>query len=353
MSAISHVKSNVIADFTGTITGYNSQGSTTTIAATDLVRPVDWNSYHNQAISVSGITEGTSSHAATNLVFGGTNGVRLSLSTQASAATMWIGKDYESYFRNIDALQGWTTMVNNQSTSALFPFYLEGQYSFDFIRLLESGSNIGASTTIATTNNANITAGLSRSANIVIYSRGTGASSMSLQYLTSTQITDQQSIRVSANATAGSRYSVTLRQTLPCSTGTTDFTNDFSASQTNISFTSSGITNLTGRKQMDYKFPMSLQPGQYWMAFGISTTLATSSSNAGSRLIVTYCQGGVSQINSAFGVLGADTHASVNLRPGHGSFSTAGGGTTASIPISAASSTASQNVMYVQFMRIA
>ena len=44
--ALYHVKSNTIADFTGTVTGFNSQGSTTTLAATNLVRPGDWNSAH-------------------------------------------------------------------------------------------------------------------------------------------------------------------------------------------------------------------------------------------------------------------------------------------------------------------
>ncbi len=43
---ISHVKSNTIADWSGTITVGNSTGGTTTMAASDLVRPSDWNSAH-------------------------------------------------------------------------------------------------------------------------------------------------------------------------------------------------------------------------------------------------------------------------------------------------------------------
>ena len=35
--AVSHVYSNAVADWTGTVTGFNSQGSTTTIAATAIV----------------------------------------------------------------------------------------------------------------------------------------------------------------------------------------------------------------------------------------------------------------------------------------------------------------------------
>ena len=41
-----HAKSNIVADFTGTATVLNSAGATTTVLATDLVRPSDWNSSH-------------------------------------------------------------------------------------------------------------------------------------------------------------------------------------------------------------------------------------------------------------------------------------------------------------------
>jgi hypothetical protein len=90
VAAFSHVKSDTIGDFTGTITGLNSQGSTTTIVATDLVRPSDWNSVHNFFQTITGNTLGTSTASGTNLVMGGTNGVQLSHSTAAGAATLWV-----------------------------------------------------------------------------------------------------------------------------------------------------------------------------------------------------------------------------------------------------------------------
>lgn len=101
MSALSHVKSDTIGDFTGTITGFNSQGSTTTIAATNLVRPSDWNSAHNFFQTISGNTSGTSTASGTNLVIGGTNGISVSHSTAAGAATLWIGASDtpQSFFR--------------------------------------------------------------------------------------------------------------------------------------------------------------------------------------------------------------------------------------------------------------
>jgi hypothetical protein len=75
---ISHVKSNVIADFTGTVTVNNSQGSTATVAATDLVRPSDWNSIHNQTVFLAGAqTASASSAAGSDVYLSGMGGVTL------------------------------------------------------------------------------------------------------------------------------------------------------------------------------------------------------------------------------------------------------------------------------------
>ena len=95
--AVSHVKSDTIADFTGTITGFNSQGSTTTIAATDLVRPSDWNSVHNQFYTLSGNTSNASTASGTNVVLAASGGVTLIGSTNTivvsavppGTATFW------------------------------------------------------------------------------------------------------------------------------------------------------------------------------------------------------------------------------------------------------------------------
>jgi hypothetical protein len=75
--SISHVKSNTIADFTGTVTVFNSVGATETRNATDLVRPSDWNSAHNQFYTLTGNTNNASTASGTNVVLSGGNGVTL------------------------------------------------------------------------------------------------------------------------------------------------------------------------------------------------------------------------------------------------------------------------------------
>ena len=75
--AVTHVKSNTIGDFTGTVTVFNSTGGTATQNATDLIRPSDWNSAHAQIITISGNTAGQSTASGTNIVFQGGNNVTL------------------------------------------------------------------------------------------------------------------------------------------------------------------------------------------------------------------------------------------------------------------------------------
>lgn len=62
--SILHLKSNTIADATGTLTVFNTAGSTETAAATNLVRPSDWNSAHAIAWNLGGNTAGAAGAAS-------------------------------------------------------------------------------------------------------------------------------------------------------------------------------------------------------------------------------------------------------------------------------------------------
>lgn len=76
--AVSHAKVLTQGDFTGTVTVFGSNGSTATANATDLARVTDWNSAHNQYLSVTGNTSGQSTFSGTNIVFGGGANITLS-----------------------------------------------------------------------------------------------------------------------------------------------------------------------------------------------------------------------------------------------------------------------------------
>lgn len=353
MGALSHVKSNSLGDFTGTVTVFNSQGSTATAAATALVRPLDWNSAHNVYQTISGNQTGGdgSTASGTNIVFGGTNGMGLSLSTGANAATVWMGIPAESYYANMPYVLNSTTIQPRQSTSAVVPFVVPFYLSADFIRLMMSGGTSVASTTAATTGNTTWSAGMTATHVFHIFSRGTGANSMSLQTVTTTAITESFSQQWSANANS-TQFSVTNRYTLPCSTGTTGFTKDWSSSAASLNFHSSQLTDLTGFKQVDFKFPVALERGNYWLMYGASTSANSNFTSIGLRNIVTYNAFGASQPNNSWGVLGSATQSSVQWQPGNGSYTT-NATSTAAIARANVSSSASNNVLYFQFMRIA
>lgn len=166
MSAFSHVKSDTIADFTGTITGFNSQGSTTTIAATNLVRPSDWNSAHNFFQTISGNTSGTSTASGTNLVIGGTGALTVSHSTAAGAATLWISAPTEA------VISTWMRPGDGAATTMGAP--INNSASFIFARMDERVTatrlDLMASVNVGTAANAS-TAGINYSLTGIIYTR--------------------------------------------------------------------------------------------------------------------------------------------------------------------------------------
>jgi hypothetical protein len=187
--------------------------------------------------------------------------------------------------------------------------------------------------------------------NLVFYSRGAGANSLSLQYVTSTQRVDQQLVTISyaANST---QMSYSNRFTL----GSDSFTKDYSSSATSQNFHTSNLTDLTGVKYIDLPCGISLSAGQYWLAYGRSTTNATQngSISVATRMLVSHnSQIAISQNTLAMGMLGGATNSSVGPMPALGSFTTGGAaGTTSSITMANVSTNVSNNILYVQMMRI-
>jgi hypothetical protein len=154
---------------------------------------------------------------------------------------------------------------------------------------------------------------------------------------------------VAANS---SQHSVSLRYTL----GTFSATKDYSSSVTRLDWHTSHLTDLTGARYIDLPLGISLSPGQYWIGYGRSTTSNTqnASISVATRMLVSHnSMFAISQNTLAIGMIGGNTASSVGFLPGHGSFTTGGAaGTTNSVPISAVSTTGSNNILYMQFMRI-
>src|SRR5258706_4680311 len=128
MSAVSHNKTLPMADFTGTVTVFNSQASTTTIAASDIWKPSNVNSAHDQFVTLSGNTSGQStSPAVSNVILAGGSNITLSMATAAGVAsiTMYASGNIMSRFTDYGIPGAFTT--DQYTNSAYFRILSIGQ----------------------------------------------------------------------------------------------------------------------------------------------------------------------------------------------------------------------------------
>jgi hypothetical protein len=297
---------------------------------------------------LQGNVTGNSSASGSTIAISAMSGITVS-GTNNSVINIY-GYPHQSYHViPLGEKDGSATANWFQSTSVIAPMVLSLPLSVQSALMLVSGS-MAASSTQATTGNTSLSAGITTSVNMVIYSRGTGASSMSLQSVTSSQVVNQQAITMSAAANS-TQFSYSNRVTY----GTYSGTFDYSSSAASLNYHTSNLTGLSGVKQMFIPFDFSLSPGQYWFAIGGSTSTATQNASVSvmTRMFVSLSSIALSQNTLAVGNFGGATASSIMWQPAMGSFSVAGGGTTGSIDMTRISSNASNLVPFIRMMRIA
>lgn len=268
MSALSHGRIFTQGDFTGTVTAFNSQGSTVTVAATDVARPADWNSAHNFYLTISGAagnTLGSSTASGTNLVFGFTDGATGSMSTAAGAATLWIDGHrqetlytYEPFPLYIMGTAGSSTanMGNaTRGTASFFPFRIRQNVAAGYLNLA-----LLASFTTVGTSSGRQSGGMSYG----IYTRGTGTQSTRLVQYTGSSF---------SYAVTGNNSSYTLQH--PTTTGTAGFSYGTGTNSSGVNISS----GYTGNKLIWLPIGQSLSEDEYWL--GLIGTQSTSSINVG------------------------------------------------------------------------
>lgn len=321
--------------------GANTAGNTTATGST-----IGWSGV-NLTLSGTNASQVVISAPATSSLVG-TNGVSISV----NGSTISFGQNIISKYENAPLFGSSLLTWNGASVSHAQPFLLPMPLSASFIRV--PGLMTTNSTTIATLVSASATAqgALFSTINAVLYSQGTGANSQSLISFASGSggFTMSQQISVT-NSTQGS-YSLGVTQQAGGVTNT--LTTQYSISNTNYSFTTDQIaTNFSSVRFFDVPFANSLTPGHYWMVMGMSSS--SSSAGAGGLAALTNCnvryQGhyGNSVGVLSVGVMGATNRTSNII--GGASFSTAGGGTTSALPVSALSSMASNAGLYFQLLR--
>lgn len=284
---VQHAKSNIVADFTGTVTLNNSSGGTFSTLASDLVRPSDWNSEHNYSLALS------ASEIASLFNIG--NG--LTSSTDANGIS--VGYAGQNFFEPIP-------LPNTNSTLSAPGI---GTWYFDPVEIparLDSGRiNLFVSNAAGFLNGAvfsaastgSVTAYQTLNDKLAFYKIGSGASSTRLETVwtgdCSMLFTWER--RVSSAATSNLTVSNYLTASFPAlfdgSGGVTYSTTSQSGStSTGASTGASTLPNnlitgvvayVSGGRVDPVAMATRLAPGQYWLAHMFTSSSSTTGTNYG------------------------------------------------------------------------
>lgn len=333
---INHIKTSTIADGTNT----------------NLVLPSDWNSVHAYTL-VDGVSLiGTNTSGVLTNISSGTlylaGGNNITLSQNANSVTISQMPGYQKRFENIKgALMNQSMTLNGASISHAVAFELENPLSVSYIRIPVRMTN--TSTTISSAlASMQASACMYSTWNAVVYSLN-NSNSLESVASGSNGWTFMNSISVDTN---GTRASYTLGFSGNALGQGTTLTKTYTSNNTRYDFFSSAFTAFSGGRFLDIAFNNSLNVGQYWLIFGYSSSSGTNSTRisqaTGCNIRYTNHYG-FSHLNSAFGLMGS-TNLTASGLMGCGSFSTAGGGTTNILPISAVCSSASNVRPFFQML---
>ena len=339
----------VIATTVQSVATANSVGTVTRFA------PEDHRHEGVYAVGVSNVgnSSGNTMVQPGRVVLAGGNNITLSVGTAANAlqtitvsaansAPATFSYWHQPHWYNFQqAISG-----SSASSAHVQPFELPVYVSVSYIRF--HGTFTMASTSLGTSAVPwNTTFSQAQTMWAVIYSQGVGASSRSLQYVTSGSA--GWTWQVSATgAVSTNRWTVSQNLTWPqegANTNNAAFNYASTLSTVNVSTT--GLTNFTGRvRYIDIPFAALVTPGNYWMAIHRSTA-----TGGGKNIDWAFSVMGAAHDDNSIGNLGAATNATNHLWRGLGSFSTNVNGTTSSMALSAISKLLSNVEPAFQFIR--
>lgn len=309
-----------------------------------------------------GIAAGSQTATSGTLVFANSNNITFGMSGSSQiTASFNAGGGAAATLSNWQNFHGlWTEAAVvpaaiRQSTSVAFAAMLDNNLSMDRMRMLRSCAQ--GTTQVATVANTSWGFTQNETHHFVFYTRGTGASSASLQSYTSTSVGLSMSVQGSIGA-ASNNLSIRHSYNVPNATGTSQFTASTApAGSASLPFASTHVSNfISGIRLWDSNANMSLPPNKYWVVHGVSSAGTTGGASAATALTAATfaCSALVSiGVNSNLASFGTSTqafnHAYVNLG---GSFTTNAINTTASLGITNISSWASNAVPYFFMERI-
>ena len=217
--------------------------------ATSIVRPSDWNSAHNQFITLSGNTAGQSTVSGTNIVFQGGDNVTLSANTAAGAATIvfsGLGHETHNYWMPYPSGNNSSFLAMGQNTVYMQGLDPPGPVAVSNVEFMMLYSYVSSSNSQQA----------AMTINYGLYEYGTGASTASI-----TQVaTSSMSIRASYNSST---------------TGGFTIGNSVSSFTTGTNGGSAMFASLSGPTFLYLPFTTTLDPSKeyFWaMNFSSATT---------------------------------------------------------------------------------
>ena len=284
---ITHAKSNIVADYTGVVTVGNSSGGTQTMQATDLVRPMDWNSAHQATMAVSASEIGSLFAA----------GAGMTASTNTSGVTFGLGNVmfYEPFIlQNTNSTLSIPALGSWYFDPVCLPFGLSSGH-FRFPVTAAAGflqaSNMSAAQT------ASITHYQTLNHNIALYKMGTGANASRLESVWTGQMNllAAWEMRVSSGASDNIQVSNSLSITIPytwdqsggftttmvTSGGTLSLTSTTMASSSINSLINAGVQSYITGSRLDFiPFNTTIPAGNYWLAHMFTSTSSATGSGS-------------------------------------------------------------------------
>lgn len=278
---ITHALSLTVGDATGTATIWNG-ATTSSIAATAVPRPTDWNSQHALMFTFGGNTTNASTVSGTAVPFAGTGGISIggsngsvlfSVGPNATVST------YVPYFPASTSSQTGGAKGTSTASAIVFPIPVYQDIAFNAMRILYSASYV----TSTISGQHTISSGWG------LYSNNAGTLS-----------------RISSGSfsMAMTVSSVSATVSLPNSTNSAGYTHTTLA----ITTTAQGqsLIGTAGNRVADLVFggSMSLSPGLYYV--GLHQRQSTSSANVG---LSTAFIGNAMNATSGVGPMGSSTAA--------------------------------------------
>lgn len=284
---ITHAKSNTVGDMTGTITGFNNSGATTTFLATNIVRPSDWNSGHQITLALTG------SEVASLFAFN--NG----LTSSSNAAGVSAGLDFVDFFEPfVPANTNSGLTAPGIGTWYFDPFFVPFNLNSGQLRMLNAdvaGFLHGAVFSAASTGSVSRYQTLMQ--RIAIYRLGAGASTTRLESIWSADCSFMATwdLRLATANTSSGTISNFLTLSFPAQwdvsggvtysstaqSGTTSVSTNTMASTRANNIITGAIAYLSGSKELFFPFATSLAAGDYWFARMYSSTSSSSGTSGG------------------------------------------------------------------------